>query len=224
VHETTLSEICTFCCEVEGGDDSNLFYDLGLARTRTDYVLLESEHFVVMPCIGALTDWYLLIVSKRHTLSVGRLNEAERADLRTLIPQVTGLIRERSGLDSLVFEHGSLDFRDKGGACYDHTHIHVVATGRDHQRFLDHIPAPVIMRPCADWISASRRLVEEEQRSYLALGTPDQDWIGIATGAPSQFFRRCLAAWMGAEEGEWDWLTFPQVDRVHRMSTALTAR
>src|SRR5699024_5825012 len=68
VHETILGEICTFCCEVEGGDDSNLFYDLGLAHTRADYVLLESEHFVVMPCIGALTDWYLIIVSKRHTL------------------------------------------------------------------------------------------------------------------------------------------------------------
>ncbi|WP_435107201.1 HIT family protein [Nocardiopsis synnemataformans] len=221
--DDTLSEICTFCCEVEGGDDSNLFYDLGLARARSDYVVHESDHFAVMPCIGALTDWYLLIVSKRHTLSVGWLDDAERADLRALIPQVTDLVRRRSGLGSLVFEHGSLDFRDKGGACYDHTHIHVVATDRAPQAFLDQIPAPVTMRPCPDWIGAARHLVEDRQRSYLALGTPGQDWIGTATGAPSQFFRRCLASWMGAEEGEWDWLTFPQTDRVHRMSSLLAA-
>ncbi|WP_150246286.1 HIT domain-containing protein [Nocardiopsis quinghaiensis] len=221
--DDTLSEICTFCCEVEGGDDSNLFYDLGLARARSDYVVHESDHFAVMPCIGALTDWYLLIVSKRHTLSVGWLDNAERADLRTLIPQVTDLVRRRSGLDSLVFEHGSLDFRDKGGACYDHTHIHVVATDRDPQAFLDQIPAPIAMQPCPDWIGAARHLVEDRQRSYLALGTPGQDWIGTATGAPSQFFRRCLASWMGAEEGEWDWLTFPQTDRVQRMSSLLAA-
>ncbi|WP_017601177.1 HIT family protein [Nocardiopsis lucentensis] len=219
--DDTLREICTFCCEVEGGGDSNLFYDLGLARTRGDYVLHETEHFVVMPCIGALTDWYLLIVSKRHTLSVGWLDDAERADLRTLIPQVTDLIRRRSGLDSLVFEHGSFNFRDKGGTCYDHTHIHVVATDRDHHAFLDQIPAPITMRPCTDWIDAARHLVNDQHRSYLALGAPGQDWIGTATGAPSQFFRRCLASWIGAEEGEWDWLTFPQTDRVHRMSTLL---
>jgi diadenosine tetraphosphate (Ap4A) HIT family hydrolase len=223
VDDNTLREICTFCCEVEGGDDSNLFYDLGLARTRDDYVVHETDHFVVMPCIGALTDWYLLIVSKRHTLSVGWLNEAERADLRALIPVVTDLIRERSGLDSLVFEHGSFDFRDKGGACYDHTHIHVVATGRDHHAFLDQIPAPITMGPCPDWIDAARHLVDSQQRSYLALGTPGQHWIGTATGAPAQFFRRCLASWIGAEEGEWDWLTFPQTDRVQRMSSLLTA-
>ncbi|WP_285732710.1 HIT domain-containing protein [Nocardiopsis sp. ATB16-24] len=221
--DDTLREICTFCCEVEGGDDSNLFYDLGLAHDRSDYVLHETDHFVVIPCIGALTDWYLLIVSKRHTLSVGWLDDAERADLRTLIPQVTDLVRGHSGLNSLVFEHGSFDFRDKGGACYDHTHIHVVATDRDPHAFLDQIPAPVTMHPCSDWIDAARHLVEDRQRSYLALGTPGQDWIGTATGAPSQFFRRCLASWMGAEEGEWDWLTFPQADRVQRMSSLLTA-
>ncbi len=66
----------------------------------------------------------------------------------------------RSGLGSLVFEHGSLDFRDKGGACYDH------------------IPTPVTMRPCTDWIRASRRLVEEEQRSYLNRDT----WENVGGG------------------------------------------
>ncbi len=68
----------------------------------------------------------------------------------------------------------------------------------------------------------ARTTLSGEER--LALGTPDQDWIGTATGAPSQFFRRCLATWMGAEEGGWDWLTFPQTDRVHRMSMNLTTR
>src|SRR5699024_11553761 len=134
------------------------------ALSGAEYSSLESEHSAVAPCIGALADWYLLIVSKRHTHSVGWLDEAEHADLRELTPQVTGLIRERSGLESLIFEHGSLDFRDKCGACYDHTHIHVVATARDHPRFLDHIPAPVPTRPCADWTSASRRLADAAQR------------------------------------------------------------
>ncbi|MBE2997211.1 HIT domain-containing protein [Nocardiopsis sp. HNM0947] len=216
---TTFDDICTFCHELNGQASSNLFFDLGLARSRSDYILHESNHFVVMPCIGALTDWYLLIVSKRHTLSVGWLDEAERADLRSLINEVTELVRRRTGLRSLVFEHGSLDFRNKGGACYDHTHVHVVATDRDHQAFLDQIPPPVAMHECPDWVASAHQLVQEHQRSYLALGTPRQDWIGQATGAPSQFFRRCLTTWIGTEKSAWDWLVFPQAERVQRMIT-----
>ncbi|WP_304454786.1 hypothetical protein [Nocardiopsis sp. YSL2] len=82
---------------------------------------------------------------------------------------------------------------------------------------------PGAPRPCPDWIDAARHLVGDQHRSYLALGAPAQHWIGTAAGAPAQFFRRCLASWIGAEEGEWDWLTFPQTDRVQRMSSLLTA-
>ncbi|WP_231493884.1 hypothetical protein [Nocardiopsis sp. CNT312] len=83
-------------------------------------------------------------------------------------------------------------------------------------------PHPSPCTPEHDWIDAAHHLVHDRHRSYLALGTPEHDWIGTATGAPSQFFRRCLASWIGAEEGAWDWLTFLQTDRVHRMSTLLT--
>ncbi|MFJ9555301.1 hypothetical protein ACIRPH_15890 [Nocardiopsis sp. NPDC101807] len=82
--------------------------------------------------------------------------------------------------------------------------------------------APVLAHP-ADLTEGTHHLRVTGAGGPVALGTPGQDWIGTATGAPSQFFRRCLASWMGAEEGEWDWLTFPQTDRVQRMSSLLAA-
>lgn len=215
--ETTYDDICTFCYEVRGDETPNLFYDLGLAHTRDDYILQESEHFVVLPCIGALTEWYVLIVSKRHILSAAWLNDAERADLRSLIPEVSRNIGEHSGLDCILFEHGSYDFRDKGGACYDHAHIHLIATDRNPDAFLDHLPDSVHFRPCRDWLNAAQRLVTDQHRSYLALSTPAHDMIATANRAPSQFFRRGLATWMGADPGGWDWLTFPQRERVAHM-------
>ena len=41
-----------------------------------------------------------------------------------------------------------------------------------------------------------------------------------AAGAPSQFFRRCLSTWLGADDGEWDWLVYPQTERVKAMMNA----
>lgn len=39
-------QIRAFCREAEGGDDSHLFHDLGLARTRTDrHLLIVSNRF-----------------------------------------------------------------------------------------------------------------------------------------------------------------------------------
>lgn len=211
-------DICTFCCEVAGGAYSNLFFDLSIGETRDDYILYETEHFVVIPCIGALTDWYVLIVSRRHVLSVGWLVDEERRDLRRVLARVRQELRTVSGRDTIVFEHGSYDFRDKGGACYDHAHVHVVAAERGAKEFLRYIPDTMTMLRCNDWVEYARSLVQEKRVSYLALESDQQEFIGIATGAPSQFFRRCLAKWLGVDAGEWDWLVYPQVERVKSMA------
>ena len=42
--------------------------------------------------------------------------------------------------------------------------------------------------------------------------------------APSQFFRRHLANWLGVEKGSWDWLVYPEVGRVRKMIENLTVR
>lgn len=213
----TYEDICTFCCEIRGGTQSNLYYDLGLATRRDDYILAETEHFAVIPCIGALTDWYVLVVSKRHVLSVGWLDRAERTELRRLLADLTEDLRRLTGHQTIVFEHGSYDFRDKGGACYDHAHIHIIATDRAPDEFVQRLPDSIQMLPCDNWIEYAHETVTQRRQSYLALSSGNSDMIAEATGAPSQFFRRCLAAWMNAEDGEWDWLVYPQPERVTDM-------
>ena len=213
----TYEDICTFCCEVHGSQESNLFYELGLATSRREYLLMESSHFVVMPCIGALTDWYVLVVSKRHALSVGWLHEGERDELRGLLADVSRVLQARTDQNVIIFEHGSYDFRDKGGACYDHAHVHVVATRQDAGAFLNQLPPTVQLTQTTDWTSEARRVITTQRRAYLAVQGEEGNWFGAADGAPSQFFRRCLARWLGAEDGEWDWLTYPQRERVGAM-------
>jgi diadenosine tetraphosphate (Ap4A) HIT family hydrolase len=211
----TYEEICTFCNEVAGRDNS--FYDMGIATDRAGYILLESEHFVVVPCLGALTEWYVLVVPRRHVLSAGYLDAAERAELRILLDDVRDRLAGVAVQDVVVFEHGSFSFRDKGGACHDHAHIHLVATADPVSEFVTLVSEHIDLRSSENWIEDAARLVNDDQRSYLALESDAGSMIATARNAPSAFFRKALTQWLSIDPGEHDWLVFPQAQRLRRM-------
>lgn len=213
--DTSFEDICSFCDEVNGRD--NRFHDLGIGAGRLDYILMESERFVVVPCMGALTDWYVLIVPKRHVLSTGWMNTDERNELQTLCDEVCARLERMSGQSVVVFEHGSYDFRDKGGACHDHAHIHVVGTDRPVGGFVDFVSQSLDLDKCEDWIQSASDTVDGERRSYLAVSSGAESWIGRSDSAPSGFFRKSLMRWIGGDPAEHDWLVFPQVERLKRM-------
>lgn len=208
----TFEEICTFCDEIAGRP--NIFDDYGLNATPKAYVLHETEQFIVVPCLGALTDHYVLVVPKRHVLSVGWMTAEERLELRHTVDQVSRRLGNLSGSEVAVFEHGSLSFRDKGGACHDHAHIHVVATDRSVADFLDYVKAIVTLEPCDNWIESAAEMVNDAAISYLAIGDAASSFVGPATGAPSGFFRKSLMSWLGGDPAEHDWLVFPQIERL----------
>jgi len=209
------ADICTFCEELSG--ESSPFLDLGLAKSLDDYVLYESQYFSVVPCLGPLADWYVLIVSKRHTLSSGWMSEAERADLRVTIREVRDRVRAVSGQDVVIFEHGSYDFRNKGGSCQDHAHLHVVATDKKIENLVSIVSADVELREVEDWLTTAKEMVADEKRSYLAIETSKGSFVASATGAPSQFFRRALCRWFDEDPDGWDWLVYPNSSRLATM-------
>ena len=211
----THEDICTFCSEVSGADTP--FYDLGLARTAEDYILHSTDNFVVVPCIGALTDWYLLTVPRRHVLSSGWLTDKERAELRVVTRDVMRRLAERSRQEVVLFEHGSFNFRDKGGSCHDHSHVHIVATEKPVRDFVASVSDSVELEFCDDWIAAAAAMVRESSRSYLALESSAGSMIAKANNAPSAFFRKALVQWLDGEPGEHDWLTFPHTERLKGM-------
>ncbi len=211
----THQDICTFCNEVSGSD--TVYYELGIASSRNDYILHETESFIVVPCVGALTDWYILIVPRKHVLSSGWLGENERAELRSLTDDLVSKLRGRTGKDVVVFEHGSYSFRDKGGSCHDHSHVHVVVTERPVADFVELVSQHVDFSSCEDWIASAAELVSERHRSYLAIESHLGSMIATANQAPSAFFRKALVAWLGGEPGEHDWLVFPHTERLQAM-------
>lgn len=213
--DSQFEDICTFCREASGTESR--FLDLGIAAEAEDYLLDQTEHFVVVPCLGALTDWYVLIVPRRHVLSTGWLDAEERAELRSLSYRTMSRLADRSGQEVVLFEHGSYSFRDKGGSCHDHSHTHIVATDRKVDDFIRHVSASVELEPCDDWIEAAASHIKDSGGSYLALESSAGSKIASANGAPSAFFRKALTSWLGGKLGEEDWLVFPQIDRLRTM-------
>ena len=211
----TYEDICTFCKEARG--ELNGFHALGVAIGPRDHILQESPNFVVVPCIGALTGWYVLIVPRRHVMSTGWMDQEERDELRALSGEVRRRLAARAGSQVVIFEHGSYSFRDRGGACHDHAHIHVVATERPVEEFVDYVSSNVTLEPCDDWIEAAAAMVNRSLRSYLALASQEGSWIGHVDRAPSGFFRKSMMRWLGEDPDQHDWLVYPQTERLRSM-------
>lgn len=83
---------CTFCDEFQGGV-RNDFYNLygGSPRQR---VIFETARFVVVPSIGQLVEGYLLILPKKHFLSLGRMPVEWFLDLENLNLEIRELLRK----------------------------------------------------------------------------------------------------------------------------------
>jgi diadenosine tetraphosphate (Ap4A) HIT family hydrolase len=101
-------------------------------------ILMESEHFVLMPCLGPLVKGQLLIVAKTHKLSLSAHDRPTILDLKFFIKQIP---KFDSG-DIYIAEHGSTaEF--SAGNCVDHTHLHWIPNLGDSLGLFDGYLSPL---------------------------------------------------------------------------------
>src|SRR5438045_3937670 len=89
--------LCQTICQLPGSRKSPYPWD---------QVLLETHNFVAAPTLGAIVEGWLLLVPKRHCLSVGTLPEAYRTELMRLKDELWSVLEEAYG-PVAAFEHGS---------------------------------------------------------------------------------------------------------------------
>ncbi|WOX12304.1 HIT family protein [Streptomyces sp. N50] len=221
VRHEDYQEICSFCAEIHLKSEHNLLGELLPDYAAEDFILFESDHFVVIPGVGAVCDGYVLISPKEHVLSFGHLSPTLDAELDDVCQRTAGFLRKHYGRRVLAFEHGAESFRNRGGSCTDHAHMHMfpavpeidIATGvrRDFE-----------LRSVNDFLPALRHQVQERQKPYLWLRSDDgRMWICDAPSALSQYVRRIIVGQLGRAD-EWDWAVFPGIE--HLCSTIETFR
>ena len=185
-------------------------------------ILIESDHFVVMPTIGQFVEGWLMVVSKNHKRCAREHPTHELEELESLVAQAQALVNAYYG-PTVVFEHGPSDIPGyHGGCCVEHTHIHV-APCTSGRTFCDMIKFPHIGTVTISSLFRSRL---DKSRGYLIAGSdvasPRLNMYEVDCLIPRQYLRQVLAV-VCNKASLWDWRQNPCRENIQRTLSQLCA-
>jgi ATP adenylyltransferase len=185
-----------------------------------DRWIAESEHFVVIPSIGALVDGWVLVVPKTHILSLGAIPRAQHAELADLASETSSLLERAYSLPIAHFEHGSTEPSQAIGCGVHHAHLHLVPLD------FDVVEATMRLHPSFDMldhrggVASVAEVAGSGSYVYLRNGS-GREVVVLNTENESQLIRRVIASCLGFSD-QWNWREFPQVDRADRFGEQLS--
>lgn len=90
-------------------------------------ILDETKYFYITPSLGALTDGYILITSKRHVNSMLELTLEEKKEYKMLIDKYRKIFKNIYKKYPIIFEHGTPNLKDSiKASSVVHAHTHIV--------------------------------------------------------------------------------------------------
>lgn len=183
---------CFFCKELE---------DRTISPIKRNRIVLETKNFVAFPTLGCFKIGYLLVMPKQHFLCFGELDSELLTELNEILKKITAYVREKSGEECIIFEHGTRDLGKLSSTSIMHAHIHVIPTKKSLVRYLT---AYCELRKIEGFSDLA-----EEKDNYLFLKDLDgTHYIVKKDDYPSQFFRKITCESMGIPE-DWDWQKCP---------------
>lgn len=197
--ETKYME-CEFCNELNG--KNNFYRELakkcGLPIKRIVY---EGEHWAIWPTIGAIVPGYVLIISKKHRLSLMACNKEEIIELESLLKQIRNILADIYHYPCIAFEHGSGGDIDNKPSSVEHCHLHVMPLKEDIYNRIDVEKFQIFQIKSLDSLYKSKR----QQLPYLLYQDHrEQFFVMYADTYISQYFRQLVALSEGVAE-KWNW-------------------
>lgn len=177
-------------------------------RAPADTILLESEHFLVVPTVGPFTSGHVMVITRGHYTSFASLPVAIRRDFDSIVE----VVRRRCGSDVLEFEHGSGPRSESGGACINHVHVHVIPDAAGAVECIEGLLPRLPVESCSE--------LTETHLPYIWLRSNSKSRFYRSSGTHSQFGRRKIWEWFGRHD--WDWAANPSQTTVD--ATILTFR
>jgi diadenosine tetraphosphate (Ap4A) HIT family hydrolase len=204
---------CPFCAEFDG-DGLSVFAQM-MGDRLANRVVYEDEDFVVMPPLGQFIAGGLLLLTRRHILSLACLPSALFERLEALVRAISRAVIDRWGVPPLVFEHGPAPERGKGLCCVDHAHFNIFpAQIQVHPRLADRMHIPV--GPLSE-------LMRLRRAEFGYLFVQENDGARHAydgQNVPTQLVRRIISAQLGLPE-RWHWRDYPGLDELVATCKAL---
>ena len=186
--------------------------DLPNPPNPEDEIIDESENFYAKAALGHFVFGYTLIISKEHFPSFACVPQHLFPECEAFRDKVLDNLHNICQQPISIMEHGAVSRCQRGGACIDHAHLHLMPLATDlhpilSTRFsLDELGS----------ISELRRF-KDEQIPYLYFQREGSRGCGVklAQDVPSQLLRRIACQAMGEPE-LWDWRVKPLRDVLQR--------
>ena len=196
---------CLFCSIQEMSNPSN----------PEDEIIDESENFYAKAALGHFVFGYTLIISKDHLLSFANLPEHLFPELEAFRDNVLAKLRNICQHPINIMEHGAISRCQRGGACIDHAHLHLMPLAADLY--------PILIKKFSFSELASireLRCFKEAQIPYLYYQREGFRGHGVqlSQDVPSQLLRRIACQAMGQPE-LWDWRDKPLRDPLQQFTS-----
>jgi diadenosine tetraphosphate (Ap4A) HIT family hydrolase len=197
---------CSFCDEITVPAD-NLFYNIiGKKYNVNSRIIYQNENWVVLPTLGCFTIGYILIVSRKHFLSIGTIPNNLYDDFITIICKCGSAIKKQFGSSYVAFEHGSLSSEYRLSCCIDHLHLHLIPCNND---YLEDIckEYKINFEELNSYNEVGPFVKRNIVKSYMLFQNIDKRIYIINTTNnifPSQFFRQIFSKKLG-DNLIWDW-------------------
>lgn len=196
---------CCFCKEYANPIESQYYNELGNKINVESRIIMETENWYVIPTLGCFTVGYVLLVCKKHYLCMATLSEELFLEMLALKDKIEQYLYRQLGYSCLTFEHGTTNLNESGANSVDHVHIHLVP--------FTQVIWPNISRDynlneyktIASYESLFLSWKTKLPNTYLLFQDVDKTiyYLSDFKGIPSQFFRKCLASYIGISQ--WDW-------------------
>jgi diadenosine tetraphosphate (Ap4A) HIT family hydrolase len=189
--------------------------DLSNPSNPEDEIIDESENFYAKAALGHFVFGYTLLISKEHLQSFAHLPEGLFPELKDFRGKVLDKLHNICQHPISIMEHGAISRCQRGGACIDHAHLHLMPLATD----LYPILSTRFSFDELGSISELRRF-KDTQIPYLYFQREGFRGHGVKLlqDVPSQLLRRIACQAMGKPE-LWDWRVKPLRDELQRFTS-----
>lgn len=177
-------------------------------KTKLENTIIEeTKNFYIMTDLGSLVRGYLLIVAKKHILSMSLLSEKEMLEYKELIEKYRKKFLKIYGKYPIIFEHGSGN-SFKTVASVIHAHTHIV-----NYNFLDE--ESIIKELNFEMIENIKNIKDD----YIYYLSPENiEYISNRFNYKSQLMRFIIAKDLKVED-KYNWRQNPCLDNVRMTIT-----
>lgn len=202
---------CHICGQIEGKPESDLLHNMSNDLFYKRRVILETDHFAVIPSLGPLGDGHVLICPRHHFRSTLAVPVEHADEYAGIVFAAESMLRERYGSRVHHFEHG-MSPRGRTVCTVGHAHLHLVAA--------DIYVEDRIVRS-GTWSSIDHDPICHSDLwlwgEYIYYKSPDGNRIvttNLDDSFPSQYVRRVFAERSG-DPDVWNWRERPNIDKVN---------